>query len=132
MTDKSCDSCVFYFAPPTSTVCATCGRGGVTNYPNWRGDEPTPPAPTEAKFTPYEAPITDPVTKPSHYQLLPGVEVIDVRKALLDKMQPAGWTHYQSDCWSRSWEYLTRAMAKNGLEDLKKARTYLNWLIEIL
>ncbi len=74
--------------------------------------------------------MNDSVKAPNHYQLWPGVEVIDVRKALLNKMALAGWTHYQSDCWSRSWEYLTRAMAKNGLEDLEKSLTYLTWLIE--
>jgi hypothetical protein len=62
--------------------------------------------------------------------LLNGVEVIDVRRALLAKMHDAQWTHYQSDCWSRAWGYLTRAMAKNGLEDLRKCRTYLDWLIK--
>jgi hypothetical protein len=125
MTDKSCDTCRFHFAQASSVICSTCARGDNPDYPNWQDN------PALAKFAERES-TNDPVKSPSHYQLLPGVEVIDVRKALLDKMQPAGWTHYQSDCWSRSWEYLTRAMAKNGLEDLKKARTYLNWLIESL
>lgn len=79
---------------------------------------------------------SDAVNSPSHYMLLPGVEVIDVRRAILDKIESSRSdddscpTYYQVDCWSRSWEYLTRCWAKNGLEDLKKSLKYLEWLIE--
>lgn len=71
----------------------------------------------------------DMVNHPSHYALLPGVEVIDVRDAIFAKM-PADVPHDVADCWSRSWEYLTRMWGKNGLEDAKKARFYLNRLID--
>ena len=70
----------------------------------------------------------DNVKNPRHYQLLPGVEVKDVRKAILDNIETSP-TLYAVDCWSRSWEYLTRMWGKNGLEDAKKARVYLDWLI---
>lgn len=75
--------------------------------------------------------MSDPVNKPSHYQVLPGIEVIDVRRALLDKV-PDGVSYYSIDCWSRAWEYLTRMWGKNGLEDARKAQIYLNWLIDDL
>ena len=114
-----CSNCKFFFSPPTSTICTTCLRGGFGPI-NWVA---VPKAPLIV------TPLHDPVKSPSHYQLLPGVEVIHVRKALLDKI-PNDWTPYQIDCWSRAWEYLTRAPAKNGLEDLKKGLTYLEWLIE--
>ena len=71
----------------------------------------------------------DMVNAPPHYQIMPGVEVIDVRKALMDKI-PANVAFHQADDWSRSWEYITRMWGKNGLEDAKKARFYLNRLIE--
>lgn len=71
----------------------------------------------------------DPVNKPSHYALLPGVEVIDVRDAIFAKM-PIDVRHDIADCWSRSWEYLTRMWGKNGLEDAKKARFYLDRMIQ--
>ena len=74
--------------------------------------------------------MSDVVKSPKHYMLLPGVEVKDVRDCLLDKCDAAGWSGRSIDYWSRSWEYLTRAMDKNGLEDLEKARVYLDWLIE--
>lgn len=70
----------------------------------------------------------DNVKNPSHYQLLPGVEVIDVRMAILGNM-PESVTRAEADHWSRAWEYLTRMWGKNGLEDAKKARVYLDWLI---
>ena len=75
--------------------------------------------------------MSDNINNPSHYQIMPGVEVIDVRRALLDKI-PDGATYNAIDEWSRAWEYLTRGWAKNGLEDFKKAQVYLGWLIERL
>lgn len=69
----------------------------------------------------------DPVNSPSHYQIMPGVEVYDVRMGLLAKMH--GVAPGAADDWSRAWEYLTRMWGKNGLEDAKKARWYLDKLI---
>lgn len=71
----------------------------------------------------------DTVERPTHYQLLPGVEFIDVRQALLSRI-PQGTPYGQVDDWSRAFEYIGRMWGKNGLEDAKKARVYLNWLIE--
>lgn len=80
------------------------------------------------KLNMYDKFVQNNVEKPSHYQLLPGIEVYDVREAILSKLE------YVSPCelddWSRAWEYLTRMWGKNGLEDAKKARWYLNKLIE--
>ena len=73
--------------------------------------------------------LTDNVKHPQHYMLLDGVQVIDVRRALLKKI-PAGTSFESVDHWSRCWEYITRMWGKNGLEDAKKARVYLDWLIE--
>jgi len=80
-------------------------------------------------LAPEEEPEQDNVNNPKHYQLLPGVEVIDVRDSILDKL-PAKIDYKDVDCWSRSWEYLTRMWSKNGLEDAKKARWYLDRLIK--
>ena len=71
----------------------------------------------------------DQINNPSHYQIMPGVEVIHVRRALIDKI-PAGANLNAVDEWSRAWEYITRGWSKNGLEDFKKAQAYLGWLIE--
>jgi hypothetical protein len=74
----------------------------------------------------------DAVHNPKHYDL-GGVQVIDIRDILLDRIQSSGVINYkQADYWSRSWEYMTRFMEKNGVEDLKKAKFYLDRLISNL
>lgn len=75
----------------------------------------------------------DKVNSPSHYKLTGNLEVIDVRDAILGKMQSSNPTLPFShvDAWSRSWEYLTRAYQKDGLQDLKKAHWYLSRLIKL-
>lgn len=77
-------------------------------------------------------PMGDAVNNPSHYQIMPGVEVIDVRRALLAKVDemdnpPSG---YVVSCWDRALEYLMRCWWKGGVEDMKKARTYLDKAID--
>ena len=76
-----------------------------------------------------EARKHDMVNSPPHYQLMPGVEVIDVREAMLNQI-PAGTRFTEVDAWSRATEYLMRMWQKGGLEDAKKARWYLDRLIE--
>lgn len=78
--------------------------------------------------------MNDMVNKPSHYQLVDGLEVRDVRKAIFDKIPMGMLSYHQADCYSRAWEYLTRCCFKHEspLEDLMKAQTYLNWIIEDL
>jgi len=83
---------------------------------------------TEAELFSTMGDYPDMVNSPKHYEILPGVEVYDIREAILSKhpqLEPC-----VVDDWSRSWEYLTRMFSKNGLEDAKKARWYLNKLIE--
>lgn len=71
----------------------------------------------------------DPVNNPKHYDL-GGLQVIDIRDKLLDKIDAAdALTARQIDYWSRSWEYLTRFMDKNGKQDLEKAKYYLDRLV---
>ena len=72
----------------------------------------------------------DVVKNPKHYQILPGVELIDIRESLLDKIEEADILDArQLDCWSRSWEYLTRFAEKGGHQDLEKAYHYLHRLL---
>mgnify|MGYP000931212617 CR=1 FL=1 len=66
--------------------------------------------------------IIDNVNKPSHYQGANGLEVID---NFIGNLQgKAAW------CWGNAIKYMLRFQKKNGLEDLKKARKNLDWLIE--
>ena len=78
------------------------------------------------------------VTKPKHYMLFEdkGIEVRDVIKKLLYKMYldvdnprvPSSLL-FDSD-YVQLMQYLMRFMDKNGVEDLKKARWYLDKMIE--
>ena len=76
--------------------------------------------------------MSDMVNNPKHYQLPElNVEVIDVRSSLL-KTIPANTSYEAVTSWSESWTYLTRMWGKNGLEDAKKAKFYLERMINIM
>lgn len=64
----------------------------------------------------------DPI-KPSHYNV-GGIETIDYIRAKLGK---AGYEGY---CLGNILKYVSRADHKDGVQDLKKAAKYLEWLIE--
>ena len=67
----------------------------------------------------------DEVTNPSHYQGSQGLEVIEAHKNFLaDEMLRS---YYKG----KILKYLLHEREKNGLEDLKKARKNLDWLIEL-
>lgn len=65
----------------------------------------------------------DKVNHPSHYTF-GSIEVIDY---IRDKMTP---DEFQGYCMGNILKYISRHKHKNGVEDLKKARVYLDWLIE--
>ncbi|HEM6059938.1 DUF3310 domain-containing protein [Streptococcus suis] len=65
------------------------------------------------------------VTKPKHYQGKYGMEALDVVKNFIWDL--AGERAYY---WGNVIKYLLRFQQKNGVEDLKKARQHLDWLIE--
>lgn len=75
---------------------------------------------------------TDMVNKPPHYVLKPGLEVIDVRTAIFEKLQREGIVVPYADMsdWDRAFEYLIRMFFKNGKEDAEKSLYYLNRLVE--
>ena len=69
------------------------------------------------------------MVRPSHYELLPNVNVLDVITAVFNR------TCYEPDenfYLGNVIKYILRADMKNGKEDYKKASAYLNWLIESL
>lgn len=76
--------------------------------------------------------MTDMVNNPPHYQLRDGYEVYDLRQDLAAKAQAAQVPHDIYSDWDRAIEYLLRCWEKNGIEDIKKARWYINKLIEKL
>jgi len=72
----------------------------------------------------------DIISKPKHYMLFEdeGIEVRDVIAKLVDKCGVNSGM-FISD-YVQLMQYLMRFMDKNGVEDLKKARWYLDKMIE--
>lgn len=70
----------------------------------------------------YETP--DIINEPNHYKGKHGIETIDVIRNFGNDDMVAGFY------WGNAIKYMTRYRNKNGLEDLKKARRNLDWLIE--
>jgi len=82
----------------------------------------------------YKGIVHDPVEKPQHYMLFDekGIEVRDVIEKLVVKMDDANLVYrpMATADYTQMMQYLMRFMDKNGVEDLKKARWYLDKLIE--
>lgn len=85
----------------------------------------------------YKGITHDPVEKPKHYMLFEdkGIEVRDVIEKLVEKMPLKGpaWLGYSGIFiadYVQMMQYLMRFMDKNGVEDMKKARWYLDKLID--
>lgn len=70
-------------------------------------------------------PNTERVNHPAHYQTASGLEVIDIIAAATENL-----TGVEAFCAGNAIKYICREGKKNGTEDLKKARWYLDWLIE--
>ena len=69
-----------------------------------------------------EAVKPDPVNRPAHYTS-GGIECIDAMQAAF------GVEAVKDFCLCNAFKYLWRHRSKNGVEDLKKCRGYLNRLI---
>ena len=67
------------------------------------------------------------VSHPSHYQSKSGLEVIDVVEAFTD-----GLEGIEACDTGNIIKYMCRWKHKNGIQDLKKARWYLEHLINYL
>jgi hypothetical protein len=78
----------------------------------------------------------DTVEKPKHYMLFEeqGIEVRDVIKKLVNKFDTEELHDFYSHMFIADYvqmmQYVMRFMDKNGVEDLKKARWYLDKMIE--
>lgn len=67
--------------------------------------------------------VTDEVNHPEHYQS-GGLETIDVISAFTQDCTPI-----EAFCIGNALKYLCRWKKKNGIEDLRKAQWYINYLI---
>lgn len=64
------------------------------------------------------------VQHPDHYQSSSGLEVIEAIKAFTEDL-----TGMQAVCTANALKYLCRWHKKNGIQDLKKAKWYIDYLI---
>jgi hypothetical protein len=94
------------------------GSNGVTQEDFWAAPDPQ----------------YDVVSKPKHYMLFPekNIEVRDVIERLVVKIDGncAEYFPLFTADYVQMMQYLMRFMDKNGVEDLKKARWYLDKLID--
>ena len=67
----------------------------------------------------------DNIISPSHYASDKGFEVFDVQEAFIHELKGMAASY-----WCNVVKYILRFQKKNGVEDLKKAKYYLEKLIE--
>ncbi|WP_348634812.1 DUF3310 domain-containing protein [Streptococcus infantarius] len=67
----------------------------------------------------------DNINSPNHYITDKGFEVFDVQEAFIHELKGMSASY-----WCNVVKYILRFQRKNGVEDLKKARYYLDKLIE--
>ena len=67
----------------------------------------------------------DNIISPSHYASDKGFEVFDVQEAFIHELKGMAASY-----WCNIVKYILRFQKKNGVEDLKKAKYYLEKLIE--
>lgn len=71
--------------------------------------------------------MKDMVNHPEHYKAANGMEVIDVIEAFTSDL-----TGTEAVCTANALKYICRWKKKNGVQDLEKARWYINRLITTL
>ena len=65
------------------------------------------------------------IISPNHYTSEKGFEVFDVQEAFIHELKGMSASY-----WCNIVKYILRFQRKNGVEDLKKAKYYLEKLIE--
>ena len=132
--EKNCSNCAWAKVAYQNAACLYCTS---TNLSQWTPNEQTK-MDYMIKLAEDGANGTteyDVVSKPKHYMLFEdkGIEVRDVIEKLvlkfngdqIDQHKPLFIADYV-----QLMQYLMRFMDKNGVEDLKKARWYLDKMIE--
>lgn len=74
---------------------------------------------------PKETESNDNIIRPNHYASDKGFEVFDVQEAFIHELKGMAASY-----WCNIVKYILRFQKKNGVEDLKKAKYYLEKLIE--
>lgn len=135
MTVNKCVTCFYAkMDKELEAPCVTC-----TGYSNWvPSDMFTSDSTDEDRWFVTDTTKYDIVSKPKHYMLFEdqGIEVRDVIEKLVSKIavQTGKGVLFYSPLaeadYVQMMQYLMRFMDKNGVEDLRKAKWYLDKLIE--
>jgi hypothetical protein len=139
MKNHDCDGCFYQYKDHREYPCNGCFMNSryvhqdvfkdVDDSPVWK-------RPADALRETFGKKDYDTVNRPRHYMLFEaeGIEVRDVIEKLADKMwaapMPTKGGAMQYADYVQMMQYLMRFMDKNGVEDLKKARWYLDKMIE--
>ena len=133
-TEKSCKTCKLAKMAWPNSHCEECMSH---NLKLWEPDEEIVKQYVKRCLPGENMESYDVVSKPKHYMLFEdkGIEVRDVIEQLVKKMDSASaglplYVPLFSSDYVQLMQYLMRFMDKNGVEDLKKARWYLDKLIE--
>ncbi|MEN1989847.1 DUF3310 domain-containing protein [Paenibacillus hubeiensis] len=105
-----------------NTLAYHLKKWGISN-PNPRKKNQPPTVLQEAKEQLRDVQPPDPVNNPQHYTF-GGIETIDYIQA---KLGPEG---FQAFCLGNVLKYCSRHNHKGGMEDLRKARWYLDRIIQ--
>jgi hypothetical protein len=121
MKNPDCNGCFYEAVDPREQPCNSCFATAKYVHRDVFKDVSDSPV-----FKQY-----DTVRKPKHYMLFEkeGIEVRDVIEVLVSKIKISRNSLFTAD-YVQLMQYLMRFMNKNGVEDLKKARWYLDKMIE--
>ena len=97
---RGCDNCKHVEVSDLNFPCKSCKRNGGEKD-NWE-------------------PANDNVNHPSHYENFCSLECIEAMELIFGK------EFVYNFCLLNSWKYIWRYKHKNGTEDLKKARWYID------
>lgn len=100
-------------------------RGGLPNWYEKEFKRITGEVATNIELDGEEHKNEDNITSPNHYVTDKGFEVFDVQEAFIHELKGMAASY-----WCNVVKYILRFQKKNGVEDLKKARYYLDKLIE--
>lgn len=154
MSDKysKCGECFYHFKEHNAFPCNTCERYShyihkdvyTESQPNtaWQTVVDGLNGLSASDWPDFSDNPHDVVNKPKHYMLFSedevrgffadnkGIEVRDVIEKLVNKFPPMSGMPVAD--YVQLMQYLMRFMDKNGIEDLQKARWYLDKMIEAL
>lgn len=141
--NPDCNGCFYQEVDPREAPCNSCFATAKYVHRDVFKDVSDSPVFKQTGKLSWEY---DTVNKPKHYMLFSpedigmrsaddkGIEVRDVIEKLVDKMwsapMPTNGGAMQYADYVQLMQYLMRFMDKNGVEDLKKARWYLDKMID--